>query len=242
VRAIVLAAGTGSRLGPRTADLPKPAMPVKGRPLLDYDLAFARAAGATKVVVVTGYRHEVTERLARELGADEVLVNPRYAEAGNLQSLNVARRAGLCDGAFLIMNADHIYRPSIAHVVADVARAATQVYAYIDKDRPLGADDMKVRLDPEGHVVAIGKQLDTWDAGYVGLTFVPAARVADYFYTADNVQLERGDGIHVESVLARMVGVEPAASVDISGHGWLEIDDETDLARAEEVLAREKWY
>ncbi len=242
MRVIVLAAGTGSRLGTRTAELPKPALAVAGRALLDYDLRFARAAGATSVVVVTGYRHEVTEKLARALGADEVLVNPRYADAGNLQTLNTARRAGLCDQAFLMMNADHIYRPSIAARVAEVAAAASQVTAFVDTDRELGADDMKVRRDATGHVVAIGKQLDSWDAGYVGLTFVPAARRVDYFGTADNVQLERGEGIHVEAVLARMVGVEPAASVDVSGQGWLEIDDEADLARAEAVLAREKWY
>jgi choline kinase len=101
---------------------------------------------------------------------------------------------------------------------------------------------MKVRLDEDRHIIAIGKQLDEWDAGYVGLTFVPAARIGEYFHTADNVQLERGDAIHVESVLARMAGVEPAASTDVSGRGWLEVDDEADLVRAEEVLAREKWY
>jgi choline kinase len=184
----------------------------------------------------------VTEKIARAFGADEVLVNPRYADAGNLQTLNTARRAGLCDQAFLIMNADHIYRPSIAAFVARVAADAGRITAFIDKDRTLGADDMKVRLDDEGHVVAIGKQLDSWDGGYVGMTFVPKERIAEYFGHADNVQLERGEGIHVEAVLGRMVGVAPAATVDISGHGWLEIDDEADLLRAEEVLAREKWY
>ena len=242
MRAILLAAGTGSRLGARTLELPKPALAVAGSPLLDYDIRFARAAGASSIVVVTGYRHEVTEKIARAFGADEILVNPRYADAGNLQTLNTARRAGLCDQEFLIMNADHIYRPSIAAVVARVAAEAGPITAFIDKDRTLGADDMKVRLDDEGHVVAIGKQLDSWDGGYVGLTFVPRARIAEYFGHADNVQLERGEAIHVEAVLGRMVGVAPAASVDISGHGWLEIDDEADLLRAEEVLAREKWY
>jgi hypothetical protein len=38
-----------------------------------------------------------------------------------------------------------------------------------------------------------------------------------------------------------MVGVAPAASVDVSGLGWLEVDDEADLARAEDILARGKW-
>lgn len=241
MRIVVLAAGTGSRLGQRTHATPKPALRVAGRPLLDYDLRFARAAGATAITVVAGHHHELTDKLARQFGADQVLVNPRYATAGNLESLFVARRAGLLEGAFLIMNADHIYHPRLAARVAEVIRNATDITAFIDVDRSLGPDDMKVRLD-DGLVVAISKQLEVWDAGYIGLTFVPAAQGAAYFTTADNVQYEKGDAIHVEAVLGRMAGVDPAHGADVSGLGWLEVDDERDLDRAEERLAREKWY
>ncbi len=239
---IILAAGTGSRLGARTADLPKPAVTVAGRPLLAWDVAFARRAGAARVAVVVGYKAEITSALARELGADDVIVNPRWHDAGNLQSLFAAARAGLLAGDFLVMNADHVYSPAIADAVAEVARAARTPTAFVDTDRSLGADDMKVRLDDERKVVAIGKQLDAWDAGYVGLTFVPAARAEDYLYTAENVHRETGDAIHVEAVLGRMAGVDPAATRDVSGAGWVEIDDEHDFARAEEFLTRKAWY
>ena len=39
-----------------------------------------------------------------------------------------------------------------------------------------------------------------------------------------------------------MAGVEPATTCDVSGHGWVEVDDENDLARAEEFLTRKAWY
>ena len=240
--AIILAAGRGARLGPRTASAPQAALVVGGRPLLAWDLAFARAAGATRVIVVSGAVSERTEALAREHGADDVLYNARHADAGNLQSLEVVRRAGQIAGTFLDMNCDHVYRPAIAGAVRAAAAAAAEVTAFVDRDRTLGADDMKVRLDDTGHVLAIDKQLDAWDGGYVGLTLVPAARVERYLYTADNVHRERGDAIPVEAVLARMAAVDPATSVDVSGLGWIEIDDAADLARAEEALAGEPWY
>jgi choline kinase len=242
VNVIILAAGMGTRLGARTADVPKPALRVAGRPLLSYDVAFARRAGARRIGVVVGYHADATSDLARSLGADDILVNPRWADAGNLQSLFVAGRAGLLEGGFLVMNADHVYSPAIADRAGALARDAGDVTACVDTDRPLGADDMKVRLDDEKKVVAIAKSLEAWDAGYVGLTFVPGARVADYLDTAENVHREKGDAIHVESVLGRMAGVEPAATCDVSGHGWVEVDDETDLARAEEFLTRKAWY
>ena len=49
-----------------------------------------------------------------------------------------------------------------------------------DFDRTLGADDMKVELDAQRRVVAMSKQLARWDAGYVGMTFIPAARRGPY--------------------------------------------------------------
>ncbi len=245
MRAIILAAGTGSRLsahGGRGAATPKPAVVVAGHPLLETAIRFARAAGADKVAAILGHEREITEPLARKCGVDDVAWNPRFRDAGNLESLEVARQAGLCDGAVLLMNADHIYRPTIAEIVARVAASATQVTAFIDTDRQLGADDMKVRLDEDRRVVAISKQLDGWDAGYVGMTFVPANAVSNYFYTADNARNEKGDSIHVEAVLQRMVGVEAAATADISGHGWFEVDDEADWQRAESALGRDPWY
>ena len=69
------------------------------------------------------------------------------------------------------MNVDHIYRPAIAERVAVAAREVT---GYIDTDRTLGADDMKVSRDEAGHIRAIAKTLTTFDCGYVGMTQVPA--------------------------------------------------------------------
>ena len=239
---IVLAAGTGSRLGDKTRDLPKPAVRVGGRALLDYTVSFARRAGADQVGVVLGYRSDVSEPLAQELGVDTILLNPAFADAGNLVSLGVAKAAGLCDGDFLLMNSDHIYNPSIADTVKAACGSARWVTAFIDHDRRLGPDDMKVRVDGDGRITSIDKQLDSWDAGYVGMTFVPAAATTAYFRHADNARLEKGNAIHVEQVLLRMAGVEAALTVDISGPGWLEVDDESDWARAEAALAKDNWY
>lgn len=59
---MILAAGRGTRMGGLTADLPKPMLPVKGRPLLEHVLDRLRAAGIRRAFLVTGYRAETIER------------------------------------------------------------------------------------------------------------------------------------------------------------------------------------
>ena len=56
--AVILAAGRGKRLGPRTKDLPKPMIPLHGKPILDYILSNLATVGIEKVLLVVGYQHE----------------------------------------------------------------------------------------------------------------------------------------------------------------------------------------
>ena len=62
VQAIVLAGGFGTRLRARVSDVPKPMAPIAGRPFLEYLLDRLLAAGCTRVVLATGYLHDVIEQ------------------------------------------------------------------------------------------------------------------------------------------------------------------------------------
>jgi len=57
--AVILAAGRGTRLKQVTGDLPKPLLPLHGRPLIEYVLASLRAADFGRFLLVVGYRHEL---------------------------------------------------------------------------------------------------------------------------------------------------------------------------------------
>jgi choline kinase len=116
------------------------------------------------------------------------------------------------------------------------------VTAFIDTDRTLGADDMKVARDEAGRVGLIAKTLETWDAGYVGMTKVPESALEAYWATADAALAEEGRAIHVERVLARLAAAGQAPVCrDVSGHGWLEVDVPEERDRAEEALHQGVW-
>jgi len=242
MQVMIMAAGLGSRLKDLTTAKPKALIEAGDRPLIDYALAFAKAAGGTCRIVVGGFHHgDVAAQVAR-VASDAVIVENTEYRKGNLISMLTGKRV-LEDGGFLLMNTDHIYKPTIAAAVAAACKGATEVTGFVDYDRTLGADDMKVQLDANRHVAAMAKTLPTWDCGYVGMTFVPAARRADYFAAADRVLETKGDASHVESILVELAGAgTPPAIADISGHGWLEIDEPHERAHADAVLAREHWW
>jgi NDP-sugar pyrophosphorylase family protein len=61
MKAVILAAGKGTRMRELTAELPKPMLPVHGRPILEHIVAGLKAAGVTEFFIVTGWRAEVIE-------------------------------------------------------------------------------------------------------------------------------------------------------------------------------------
>jgi CDP-L-myo-inositol myo-inositolphosphotransferase len=243
VNVVLLAAGLGSRLGALTRDLPKALIPVGGQPLLFHALAFAGRLRPSRIIVVGGFAFPLVKQALESFRAGapgsaaiELVENTNFRD-GNLISLMTAKPR-LGEG-FLVMNVDHIYRPSIASVVAPPVE---QVTGFIDTDRKLGADDMKVERATDGRMAAISKTLVKFDCGYVGMTRVPDALCSRYFEEADRALAEEGRAIHVERILGRLAKTPFApACRDISGHGWLEVDTPDERSAAEAALAAANW-
>jgi NDP-sugar pyrophosphorylase family protein len=60
-RAVILAAGKGTRMGSITHDVPKPMLPIRGRPMLEHILDGLAAAGFKHFLIVVGVQHELVE-------------------------------------------------------------------------------------------------------------------------------------------------------------------------------------
>lgn len=240
---VLMAAGLGSRLGDLTRSLPKALIAVNGRPLLAYGLAFARLLSPRKIIVVGGFEFDQVQSTLGALsqgsaaGLPIELVRNTEFRRGNILSFQAAR-PHLTDD-FVLLNVDHIYRPAIARVVT---AAVDDVTGFIDTDRSLGNDDMKVLRDDRGRIAEIAKTLTTFDCGYVGMTRVPGGARARYLAEVDAAMAQDGLDIHVERVLARLARTStPPHCRDISGHGWLEVDTPDERSHAEAQLRTGGW-
>lgn len=245
MRAIILAAGRGSRLKALTEERPKCLVPLAGRPLLHWQLEALRAAGLRDIAVVRGYRAETLAGLGLT-----TFDNPRWAETNMVVSLTCARpwlEAETCVVAY----ADIVYRAATVN-----ALAASQAPLAITYDRqwralwtarsadPL-ADAETFVLNTDGTVRDIGRRaasLDEIQGQYMGLLkFTPAGWAAVSAYL-DTLTAEQRDRLDMTSLLQRLLGAGVSlAAVPVEG-GWCEVDNAADLQVYETRLAAgEPW-
>lgn len=118
MKAMILAAGLGTRLRPLTETVPKPLVPVAGRPLIEYPLRQLRAAGAREVVINL---HHLAAAVRAEIGDGARFgLRIRYSVEDELLDTGggVLRARHWLDRPFLVLNADSIHDVPLA----DLAR------------------------------------------------------------------------------------------------------------------------
>ncbi len=107
-RAVILAAGFGSRMIPITLNTPKPLVRVKGERIIDSLLDALNEAGISEVIMVRGYLSEQFDQLLYKYPNIKFLENPIYNESNNISSLLVARyhlkNAYICEADLLVQN------------------------------------------------------------------------------------------------------------------------------------------
>jgi len=237
-QAVLLAAGLGSRLGPRTATLPKSLLEVGGRSLLERSLTNLDRAGFERVVIVTGHEAERLETAVEGMGIDLAVrwaANRRYAETGSAWSL-VCGMDALDAESTLVVESDLLYDPAFL----DAAHAAPDRSILI-ADASGSGDEVHVVVDDDGRIVAFGKRIAEEDrrrscgefAGIsrIGPRFLAAFRDAVVGDSPGAAELARGHYEDAFFAVAEKLGT-PLAGVRCPGLAWTEIDDEADLERA----------
>ena len=238
MKAIILAAGQGSRLGHLVDDRPKCLIDFNGRTLLDRQLDTLASAGIAEAVVVTGFHDDLVETaIARRTGGPEVrtVFNPFYKVADNTGSLYMAREelAGDC----LVWNGDTLVSESLMRRV--VANTRTGICVTVDRKPHYDEDDMKV-VEAGGRLTAIGKRLDEGvNAESIGLLAFRAGG-AERFRQAIEQALRTAEGttIWYLRVIHHLAQESDIWTLDIAGEEWGEVDFPPDVDDAQALTAR----
>ena len=239
MKAIILSAGQGSRLGHLVDQVPKCLIDFNGRSLLDRQLDTLKANGVHDAVVVTGFHDDrVEEALAKRSGGPKVrtIFNPFYKVADNTGSLYMARDelAGDC----LVWNGDTLVSNALMRRVVGNDRPG--ICVTIDRKGSYDEDDMKV-VEDGGRLTAIGKRLDlsTVNAESIGLLAFRAGG-AERFGEAISQALRTPEGttIWYLRVIHHLAQSSEVWTLDIQGEEWGEVDFPPDVEAARALTAR----
>lgn len=171
--ALILAAGNGSRLAACSGELPKPLVPLNGKPLLEHVISGAREAGIEEFVIVLGYRGRAIREWYENqpfAGINVVWVeNPDYRKKNNGVSVLCAK--DLIHEPFLLLMADHIFEPATAASLLRQPLGKNEVILGVDRNikRVFDLEDAtKVWLEGDC-IVDIGKDLKRYNALDTGM-------------------------------------------------------------------------
>lgn len=92
MRAILLAAGMGTRLRPLTLTTPKSLVQVNGKPMLERQIELLQEKGVKEIYVVTGYLHEKFEYLTTKYKGIELVQNDKYDVYNNIYTMYLVRK------------------------------------------------------------------------------------------------------------------------------------------------------
>ncbi len=230
VRAVILAAGLGTRLGRL-----KPLTPVAGVPILHRALTSLASAGVRETVIVAGHRaDEIIESVGPMFAGMTLrfVISPRYATTNNAYSLWLAREH--LDTDLYLLDGDVVFDPALLTRLSDVGGEAVSA-VFPCRHGSAGtvfdvADDGHVRkvhlagaAQPPRDGLHKTLNVHLLRAGYLREEFVPLL---------GTLIAEGGDQEFYEAVLARSTRY-PIQAVDCADLACQEVDDATDLELAD---------
>lgn len=234
MKALILAAGFGSRLAPITDNLPKSLVPVNGKPILFKQIDNLLKNGITDITVVSGYKANILER---EVHANYPLVKTiesiDYATTNNMYSAYLGIKSIGTDG-FLMMNADVFFDCS---VIAGLLAWKSENAIVVDIGN-YNEESMKV-VQKRNRLIAISKQITKEDALGSSIDvykFGPQAAKAFFEkckeYIEDKKELKKWSEVALNDILEK-VDFEACPLIG----RWFEIDNHDDLAAAEKLFS-----
>lgn len=239
MRAIILAAGRGSRMQSQTLDRPKCLVEWQGRALLDWQLQALHDVGIADVAVVTGY---LRERLASRGLAE--FVNHRWADTTMVDSL-VCADQWLRAGPTLVLYSDIVYSPKVLERIIQpyesltVASFAQWFDLWRRRFVDVLSDAESFRVDDAGLIVEIGSRPESVEdiqGQFMGiLQFQPSAwegfrnAIGEFSQSSESP-------LDMTGLLGWIVKTNwmPVRAVEVDG-AWAEFDLISDIRAADFV-------
>lgn len=237
MKAVILAAGLGTRLRPITDTVPKCMVPVNGQCIIDKQIENLKENNLKEsdIYVIGGYKEDVLSgHLKKKFPDINFISNFRYNETNNMYSLYLA--SPFVKGEeFLLMNADVFYDSNIiAGLLQDKgSRIACDRSGYME-------ESMKITLSENGNINHISKKITEADHYAVSIDVYrisPESSEKLFKEIEDTILVRKDENSWTEIALDAIFSQTEFTPYVIEGR-WFEIDTLEDLKTAESIFGK----
>lgn len=154
MRAILLAAGMGTRLRPLTLETPKPLIKIKGQSMIERQIRFLREIGIEEIVVVTGYLKEKFQFLEEMYGV-KLIYNDKYNIYNNIYTMYLVK--DYLKDSYVIEGDIYLNKNFLKNDIKKSSYFSAPKYGYIN--------EWILRIDDQNNVINI--ETGSEDGAYI---------------------------------------------------------------------------
>ncbi len=230
MKAIILAAGKGSRLYQITSYMPKCLIDIGGKTLIEREIEILHKVGVEDITVVTGhFAHMVEELLGDKV---DYVFNPFYAMTNSLASLWFAKEK--TGSEFIYLHSDIIFESS---VIRKMLLDQAEVCLAVEK-KGVDEEDMKVRVEGE-RIAEINKAipLDKAYGEFIGIAKFKGGGVHKLRKALDKIMRTGDVNAYFEAAVQDLIVTGKIVNfMEIGDSFYAEIDYIEDIEKAEEKV------
>lgn len=233
MKALILAAGLGTRLRPLTDDKPKSMVEVNGKPILIKQIENLKSNGVQDIIVIAGYKSNMMISILKEsFPTVKVVVNNDYDKTNNMYSAYLAKNY-LYNSPFLLMNADVFYD---SEIISELLNSKYE-NAIVVEERLHNEESMKVRCI-NGRITEISKSISKNNAYGVSIDVYKLSDLGSVVlfdkmaeYIEEKKELNKWTEVALNDIMSEII----FTPCPLKGR-WMEIDNHEDLRKAESIF------
>lgn len=225
---MLLAAGIGRRLRPLTSYFAKPAMPLLGRPLIEYLLRSLARQGVHEVVVNLYHRAETLEpsleKASREMEIHRSVEPELLGTAGGLKKAALFLR----DEPFFLLNADTLMEFDFSRMAEAHAETGARATLLLRR-KPTGSSFTGIQVGEKGRILGLDRREGSSELMFAGV----------WLLESSVLELLSGNPRGLEEELLPRLIEEGSAFGTIATGSWVTIDTPRRYWEASLILARD---
>lgn len=239
MKAVILAAGMGTRLRPVTEKIPKALIKINEKPLLEYSLDILNEYNIMELIIVTGYHADLIEKKIGDNYKDIKITyvkNEKYSETGSMYSFSQVKK--MIDEDVILLESDLLYEPkAVEALLGGKYKDAILVSELLNS-----GDDVYICTDDKNEIIYLGKEVpqnykDKIKGALVGISKYSKEFLNILFKKAQSDYEKNECNYHYEETVLEAASTDcPVHALFCPDLNWIEIDNKNDLIKAKEEI------